>query len=735
MRKRPRAILPYPGEASSSSRPTSSTTDGEIAHKRRAVRVACNTCRNKKTACDGGRPSCARCLRGNSICQYASANPEETPQEALRRQIDQLQDNLAEHAEFLQRLRSASDPEALSIVRRLRATPNISPVLSSLRGSAHTATRLSELRVLQGVLLTQAETEIELSVLHSSVYPLKLPLDFDSIDMESLFSPEKNPSPLVVDTQERSRTSTRFSVTPDRSVFRPPALRGTTSQRQSPMEGPVTAPQYCDSRLERLDISYWTSIPITNTFAASVLSYYFEFDHPIYACVDADVFIDDLVERRLGHCSAFLVSALMAFACQSYTQFDRRSSALSAAFMEEAQKLLRSERRSQTSDHLAALTYLALAAGCSGSDELGVSLAAECHALAKRLKLLGVRPSDDLALEFHSLPLNDLKSWAAAAWGAYAWLTYRSIFYPEPPIPYPPLLPIPGDRDRDTDYGSTLTWPTHELPAYMGETFQTLSKLWVIIQEINILYVLTDEEPLTQRVPLSYAETKYQALLHLADTLLPSMLPTEQSAAHVLFFHALYHSTVLTLFYPFQVSANNSRIRSLSSIDAYPSSIYNASLNQLKHLVYGYYAREQRLATQCWFNTAILRVSTEIVKNSASDPDWFFYFRLCFKFWKDAYICYRPFRHIAQANLAAALEYGVLTSDTATAMIEEITALGQHHVAVDEAEIGGLFDVNRGPQSIENSKIASFAKRFEELRLFDELTTGDFESTLRAESD
>lgn len=95
--------------------------------------------------------------------------------------------------------------------------------------------------------------------------------------------------------------------------------------------------------------------------------------------------------------------------------------------MEEAQKLLRSERRSQTSEHLAALTYLALAAGCSGSDELGVSLAAECHALAKRLKLLGVRPSDDLALEFHSLPLNELKSWAAVAWGAYAWLTSVEI--------------------------------------------------------------------------------------------------------------------------------------------------------------------------------------------------------------------------------------------------------------------------------------------------------------------
>lgn len=89
------------------------------------------------------------------------------------------------------------------------------------------------------------------------------------------------------------------------------------SRQPSSVEGPVTAPQYCDSRLNHLDIGYWTRISITNEFAASVLSYYFESDHPIYACVDVDLFINDLVELRLRHCSAFLVSALMAFACVS----------------------------------------------------------------------------------------------------------------------------------------------------------------------------------------------------------------------------------------------------------------------------------------------------------------------------------------------------------------------------------------------------------------------------------
>jgi hypothetical protein len=677
-----------------------------------------------------------RCIARKVDCKYTSINSEGTiPNKALKRQIDQLQGDLSEHADLLEHLLSIPEPEAVSVIRRLRATPNVSVVLSTLRGSAHTAARLSEVRTSRAVLATEFETEVELSVLHKSVYSPILPLDIDYVDMGSLRTPlsrELVPAPSLAGTQMGAEI--KLSITPDINILRPSLSRETVSRRQSPVEGPVKTPQYCDSRLGRLDISYWTCIPVSNEFAASVLSFYLEGDHPIYACVDADLFIDDLVGLRLDHCSAFLVSALMAFACQSYTQFDRRASALGTAFMDEAQNLRRSEQRSQTCTHLAALSYLALAAGASGSDELGIFLAAECYALAKELKLLGVPPSNELASKFHSLPLNEFKSYAFAAWGLYAWLTYRSIYYPEEAISFPPLLPIPGDAERRTEFKLPLTWPSHPVPAYMGQTFQTLSKLWVMIQEINMLYVLTDKKPLSQRVSLSYAEAKYQSLLHWSDSLASGMLQSNQCESHVLFFHSLFHSTVLTLFYPFQTSAKESRLRSFSSADATPSSIYKASLNQLKHLVRGYYTRQQRLATQCWFNTAILRVSTEIIKHWNSDPEWYFYFQLCFQYWKEAYVCYRSFRLIAQANLAAALQYHALSGDIATTMLEEITALGQHHVAVDEAVVGGLFDVDRGPHSIEDSRIVTFAKRFEDFRLFNELTTGDLGSVLGTES-
>jgi hypothetical protein len=87
---------------------------------------------------------------------------------------------------------------------------------------------------------------------------------------------------------------------------------------------------------------------------------------------------------------------------------------------------------------------------------------------------------------------------------------------------------------------------------------------------------------------------------------------------------ALYHSTVMFLFQPFQNTAKEFRLRSFSSVDATPSVIYSASMKQLKHLVYVHHTRIPHLFTQCFFNTAIMRVSNEVIKSATFDPDWYF---------------------------------------------------------------------------------------------------------------
>jgi hypothetical protein len=195
---------------------------------------------------------------------------------------------------------------------------------------------------------------------------------------------------------------------------------------------------------------------------------------------------------------------------------------------------------------------------------------------------------------------------------------------------------------------------------------------------------------------------------------------------------ALYHSTVLLLFQPFQNAAADVRLRSFSSVDATPAVIHAASMKQLKHLVYVHHTRGSHLSTECWFNTAIIRVSTEVVKNAAHDPDWYFYFRLCYVYWKNAYRCYRSFRLIAQANFAFALQSGALRGHDASAMMEEVSKVGKHHVASDEAVISGLLEFDLAKKSIQDAQFVTFARQFDELLLFDELTTGEFNSALES---
>jgi hypothetical protein len=81
----------------------------------------------------------------------------------------------------------------------------------------------------------------------------------------------------------------------------------------------------------------------------------------------------------------------------------------------------------------------------------------------------------------------------------------------------------------------------------------------------------------------------------------------------------------LSLFHPFEDSTGELRLRSFSSIGATPSVVYTASLNHLKRLIYVHHIRKPRLPTKCWFNPGMLRVSTELVKKAATDPNLYFY--------------------------------------------------------------------------------------------------------------
>jgi hypothetical protein len=80
-------------------------------------------------------------------------------------------------------------------------------------------------------------------------------------------------------------------------------------------------------------------------------------------------------------------------------------------------------------------------------------------------------------------------------------------------------------------------WPAQPLPMYMGATFTSLCRLWVIVQEVLVVYFDTSDEPLQKRAFLSFAEEKYQRLLTWASTLTETMSANvDTNPGHVLIF-------------------------------------------------------------------------------------------------------------------------------------------------------------------------------------------------------
>lgn len=75
----------------------------------------------------------------------------------------------------------------------------------------------------------------------------------------------------------------------------------------------------CDDRLASLDITFWTTVPISSDFAARIISLYLQTDHPLLGTFDPDSFVSDLVENETTSCSSFVVNALLYWGCVSNT--------------------------------------------------------------------------------------------------------------------------------------------------------------------------------------------------------------------------------------------------------------------------------------------------------------------------------------------------------------------------------------------------------------------------------
>lgn len=111
----------------------------------------------------------------------------------------------------------------------------------------------------------------------------------------------------------------------------------------------------------------------------------------------------------------------------------------------------------------------------------------------------------------------------------------HALYYHDEAVAFPPCCPIPGRNEDDTAY-ATIRWPSHILPSYMGQTFAALCKFWTIVQEIIVVYQSPQGTTAKDHVPFAFVESKYQKLLHWADTVVLDMVQENTKPAHSIFF-------------------------------------------------------------------------------------------------------------------------------------------------------------------------------------------------------
>ncbi|EXA30436.1 hypothetical protein FOVG_18172 [Fusarium oxysporum f. sp. pisi HDV247] len=712
-----RHLLPVPNPANtfSQSQPSGSSStllSSEKLPKRQRVgaQLACNECRRRKVRCDGQRPHCGVCQqRGEKEpCTYAKTRSHS-------QRIKEAEQIL----ELFNLLRTGSENQALESLRILRSHNDVESVLNILKAS-RSQEQCPQGREQAPISTRHLGLEYELMARNAVVFP-------------PLQAPGSNLIKVALSTDRLSTTLDERSESPLRdgaSVSADSEADQFSAHRPIYIKRAISTLRLCDERLEELNMSFWTSVSISDDVAAKIISLYLETDHPLLGTFEPDLFVDDLTSCRLRHCSPLLVSAIMYWGCQMYSGFNPSIKEYIPQFCEEAEHRWTDEKATDSLLNLASTQLLGLAYLGDGKDHHVLTYVSEANAMATRMGLFGVDPTEAASKAQEITPALQ-NATSHAAWGTFNWIVFMSLFYQQPGLAYPeypPVLPIPGfawHGGRD-ESANSVRQSLHS--AYMGDTFPALCQFWRIIHEVTLRYYRDQPNPrgrLSDHVRLAFAEYKYRELIAWAETLPSSMMRSEQSPHHVLTFHIWFHCAVLDILRPFTAQARSAPISSpfktFSCENSSPDVAYKASVNQLKRLIIVYrknYAAP--IYTMLW-HTALIRVANAVLSD-AKDSEWHFYLSFCIQCYGSLRRSYRFAEAIGRSLLSMTLQRRDLSVGEARHMLQQFE---ENRLNSSSEDIRATFmaDLNLSMTHPEEASVESLANKFEDIALFREFTS------------
>ncbi|KAH7247419.1 uncharacterized protein BKA55DRAFT_739434 [Fusarium redolens] len=707
MSKRYRQLLPTPdtdGVASNSQPSGSSSTSGSSSsepfkRQRTGTQIACNTCRKRKIRCDGKKPHCEACRqRGvQELCTYVESHI----QGQTSKETEQILD-------LFDVMKSGPESQAIHVLRILRCHSDLDTVFSIIQP------RISPTRHISSQERTRGPTrhlglESELMARHSLSFPSLQPLETSILK-------------AVLSTG-------RISATDSENAGSPFDFESNPFHTHHPRQYPTPILRPCDERLEKLNISFWTTVPIPSDLAAKIILLYLETDHPLLGTFDPDLFVNDLINCETRFCSPFLLSAVMYWGCQMYSALDPTVKSYTPQFSDETEKRWAEDKSTDSLLTLAGIPLLGLSYLGDGKDHYALTYVSEANSMGTRMGFFGTEHT--VAMPKVREVNSELQSATSyAAWGTFNWLVLMALFYQQPGLSYPehpPIWPIPGNGWHETSEGSLESIRETLRSTYMGDTFPVLCRFWRIIHQVTLRYYRDQPYPregLSDHITLAFAEYKYRELIAWAETLPPSMLRSEQSPHHVLIFHIWFHVAILSILHPFTVRARDSsrslRFKTFPCKRSSPDAAYKASVNQLKRLIVVYRKNYMSSTYTMLWHTGLIHVANANLGDT-KDPAWRFYLFFCIQCYGRLRQAYRFAEAIGRSLLSMALQQGDLPASEARHIMEQYE---ENRLINPPYDIRATFmaDLNLAMTNPSEASVESLADRFEDIAIFQEFT-------------
>ncbi|KAK1756403.1 hypothetical protein QBC47DRAFT_379891 [Echria macrotheca] len=688
---RKRVLLPQPGQSEAIVRPPSTPRTSSLPRKSQKVTVACSECRAKRTKCDSGKP-CFRCVRLGLQCHYPQSKTAEVGD--LKRKRQESPETPSSVQQLLTLLKTAPADVAARIVQNLREGVSEDEILQLASSSRLTAAP-SQTRAARGASPpTRSSFEFGLNVRHANAFPTVFPLHIGEIDLGLLIHGGRQNS-----QNKQAKKRRPLLASPPPSVFGEAGYE-SASPHGSP---PPQSNQWVDARLGSLDIHRWTNVPISNSFAAEVLSFYFETEHPIVGVFDPDLFLGDLIGYRTRFCSPLLVSSLLAWACGTYSQLRPEARKLSQSFLDEAKTRWNEEAQRDTLTTVAAAVPLNIACNHHGDDRNGLMYLDAAADMGRRLHLF----DEGGTSHWHATADRDKYKTAAsfAAWGVFGWHTLHYFYFRRKhKIHDGPTLPIPGDQGGPP------------MPNYMGETFTWVSKFWRVLHEPsrvgNAIY---------QNLSLSEAEAMFMKLLGLFDGLPSSLQRGPSCAVHVLVLHGWFHTAILDLWRPFLDHDRHTPLPNFPPVGYTPGAAFNASNRQLQRIAYTYRHRFESCQATSFVSPSFLYLINNVIHGGSETREAQFDFLMSVR----GYITLARWSPVLvgviKGSIGLAWQFGVMQRFTcADDLVKEIQDIPDS-TDVEEPEYQSLYpvDIGKPPEDIEEVSMEKLAKGFEKIVLQD----------------